>query len=230
MSILSSLISLSTIVGCVVGAVCLIRDDFVEIDLRLGVVRGYSPYISFLVPPTQGAGNHCDRQTVIKINFEKKYRGAKFHLHYGESPRLWTVDISDSPSGDGYGGDNRTTSNMAETQIHNRQMRIYGNNLSGHMDASTNGGLLIRTVDNFVKKGSRATLDISDERIAWTYNGVKDLIQSRFLYTLRGQPPEYGMLDYDVFVGFNRVVAGTFRNGSGICRASIKLYGYTGKF
>jgi hypothetical protein len=30
------------------------------------------------------------------------------------------------------------------------------------MDASSNGGLLIRTLDDFIRKGSRVKLDISD--------------------------------------------------------------------
>ena len=74
-------------------------------------------------------------------------------LDYGESPRLWTLDISDSAEGDGYGGDNGTDTSMAEAHVHNRQLRVYGNGLPGYMDASLNGGHLLHVMDDVVKKG-----------------------------------------------------------------------------
>ncbi|KAJ8299701.1 hypothetical protein KUTeg_023761 [Tegillarca granosa] len=201
-----------------------LQDNFVQIDLRDGRVSGFSPYISFVEPPRPGRSGTCSQQVVLKIDFSSKYHGAKIFLDYNEPPRLWTLDISDSPTGDGYGGDNGTTSNMAETQIHNKQLRVYGNLLPGHMDASSNGGLLITTIDDFVKKGSRTKIDISDERIEWKSGKHKDFIESKFLYTLSGQQPTYGLMDYNVYIGLNRVVAGNFRSGSGLCRVSISLY------
>lgn len=205
-------------------SVLAIDDNFVHINLRNGVVRGYSPYIEFIQSPLSVPGNGCNKQVVLKIKFSGKYHGAKFLLKYKEPPKFWTVDISDSPTGDGYGGDHGTTSNMAETQIHNKQLRIYGNDLPGHLDASSNGGLLIRTVDNFVKRGSRAKIDISNERVEWKSGKYKDFLESRFLYTLAGQEPLYGIRDDYVYVGLNRVVAGNFRNGSGLCEVTISLY------
>ena len=201
----------------------------VQIDLQRGVVRGYSKYISFVKHPSFSSGR-CDSQAVIKIDFSGPYKGAELVLHYGKSPRLWTLDISDSKTGDGYGGDDGTTSNMAEVQIHNRQMRIYGNMLPGYMDATSDGGLLIKTIDGFVTKGSKATINISDEKLEWARGKIKDFLQSKFLFTLNGQQTEYGEVDYNVFIGFNRVVAGSFRNGSGLCSVNIKLISFPGKY
>ncbi|VDI62204.1 signal peptide, CUB and EGF-like domain-containing protein 3 isoform X1 [Mytilus galloprovincialis] len=201
-----------------------LQDNIVDLDLRNGVVKGYSPYISFVQQPTKSGSFSCDKQVVLKIDFSGKYDGARFMFEYGEPPRMWTIDISDSPTGDGYGGDNGTTSNMAEMQVHNKQLRIYGNNLKGHMDASSDGGLLIRTIDDFIRKGSRVKMDISDERLEYKSGKTKDYIESRFLYTLKGQDTEYGLKDYSVYVGLNRVVAGSYRSGSGLCRATITLY------
>ncbi|KAL3842050.1 hypothetical protein ACJMK2_020115, partial [Sinanodonta woodiana] len=203
------------------------NDASVEIDLRHSIVRGYSPYVSFIEAPSLSPGNTCGSQAVLRIDFSGKYQGAKILLQYGETPYLWTLDISDSRTGDGYGGDNGTTSNMAEVQIHNKQMRIYGNMLPGYMDASSDGGLLIKTIDNFVNKGSRALIDISDERVEWR-SKVKDFLESKFLFTLNGQKPVHGEIDYYIYIGFNRVVAGSFRNGTGLCYATISLYSFAG--
>ncbi|XP_021356937.1 uncharacterized protein LOC110452627, partial [Mizuhopecten yessoensis] len=214
------IISVFTIIECLAER---LEDNVVHLDLRNGVVRGFSNHISFIHKPTTRPGRSCDKQVVLKLDFSGPYKEAKILLDYAEPPRLWTLDISDSPTGDGYGGDNGSTSNMAETQIHNKQFRIYGNNLPGHMDASANGGLLITTVDNFIRRGSTAKISISDERVEWKSGPHKDNIKSRFLYTLRGQQPLYGTVDYNVYVGLNRVVAGNFRSGSGLCSATIAL-------
>ena len=199
-------------------------NNFVEIDLRYGIVKGYSPYISFVSTPTTTPDRLCNGQAVIKMDFSGPYKGAKLLLDYGESPRLWTLDISDSPTGDGFGGDNGTTSNNAETQIHNRQLRIYGNSLPGYMEASTNGGNLMKVVDNFVKKGSKVSLDISDERVEWIQGRKRDYMESEFLFTLSRQATLFGRMEQDVFVGFNRVVRAPHRHGSGLCRVTISLY------
>ena len=108
-----------------------LEDNTVHINLRTGFVKGYSPYMSFIESPKAIPGNSCNKQVVLKIDFSGKYDGAKFTLLYGEPPTFWTLDISDSPTGDGYGGDNGTTSYMAELQIRNKQLRIYGNWPSG---------------------------------------------------------------------------------------------------
>lgn len=201
-----------------------------QIDLDRAIVRGYSNVVSFIQSPVRVSKTQCSVQAVVKIDFSRNYQGAKLLLHYGRSPKLWTLDISDSPTGDGYGNDDGTTSNMAEVQIHNRQMRIYGNTLPGYMDASSNGGLLIKTIDGFVSKNSKAILDISDERLQWSRGNINDFLESKFLFTLNGQETLYGEIEHNVYIGFNRVVAGNFRNGSGLCSATIQLYTFTGMY
>ncbi|XP_071100051.1 signal peptide, CUB and EGF-like domain-containing protein 1 isoform X2 [Haliotis cracherodii] len=199
-------------------------NNFVEIDLRYGIVKGYSPYITFVQTPTPTRDRTCAAQAVIRMDFSGPYKGAKFLLDYGESPRLWTLDVSDSPTGDGFGGDNGTSSNNAEAQIHNRQLRVYGNSLPGYMEASINGGNLLKVVDNFVKKGAKVSVDISDERIEWVQGRKRDYMESRHLFTLSGQKTEFGPVESNVYVGFNRVVRGKYRSGSGLCRVTISLY------
>ncbi|XP_052223870.1 signal peptide, CUB and EGF-like domain-containing protein 1 isoform X2 [Dreissena polymorpha] len=202
-------------------------ENTVHIDLQRAIVKGYSPYIHFLQTPSLSNGS-CASQAVVKVDFSGPYRGLELDLDYAKNPRLWTLDITDSPTGDGYGGDDGNTSNMAELQILNRQMRIYGNSLPGYMEAISDGGLLIRTIDDFASKGSKANIKISDERIDWSRGKIKDFLSSKYLFTLNGQTPQYGDVEYDVYFGFNRVVAGNYRNGSGLCSVTLRLLTYPG--
>ncbi|KAL4225594.1 positive regulation of smoothened signaling pathway [Mactra antiquata] len=204
-------------------AVCLTHDR-VQIDLQYSESpRGYSRYIHFLQTPTVSNTGACDRQAVVKIDFSGPFKGAELTLYYGKLPRSWTLDISDSPTGDGFGGDDGTTSNMAEVQILNRQMRIYGNMLPGYMDATSDGGLLIKVIDGFATKGSKAVISITDERLKWSRGKIDDYLDSKFLFTLSGQKPLFGEIEHDVYIGFNRVVAGNYRNGSGLCAVDVRL-------
>ncbi|XP_052824017.1 signal peptide, CUB and EGF-like domain-containing protein 1 [Octopus bimaculoides] len=199
------------------------KDNKVQIDLQEGIVSGYSPDVEFLTSPKESTNDRCTSQAVIKVDLSGKYRSVSLYLEYGETPKQWTLDISDSATGNGYGGDNGTTGNMAEVHICNKQLRIYGNNLPGYMDASENGGLLMKVVDNFVKKGAKVNVNISDESVEWSRGRKHGHLKSEYLFTLNGQQPSYGSVDYNIYIAFNRVVAGAYRNGSGLCKATILL-------
>ena len=197
----------------------------VRLDLRRGLVFGYSKSISFLATPEVSPRNRrCDRQAVIRIDLSGPFTAVRFALEY-DRPRLWTLDLADS-FGDGNGGDNGTTSNMAETQVYNRQFRVYGNSLPGYLEQSVDGGHLLKVADNVVGKKDRMVVEIADETVQWIpRHGYKQMIESKYLYTLNGQNTTYGEKDYYVYAGFNRVVATPARSGSGLCRVNITLKG-----
>ncbi|KAL8565414.1 hypothetical protein ACOMHN_029107 [Nucella lapillus] len=218
------------------------RDNAVSVDLRYGLVTSYSPYISFLQTPTaplpSGSNSHaCSSQAVVRVSLRGPYKGVRLELEYGDSPRLWTLDVTDSPLGNGYGGHNSTPAAvaMAEAHIHNRQLRVYGNGLPGYLDASLNGGHLLHVMEDVVKKGSRLWLDISDRRleIGMGRGATLQDMESPYLFSLGGRrhPPGGGSPagsagSYrDVYIGLNRVVAGTGgRVGNGLCKVDISLY------
>lgn len=106
-------------------------------------------------------------------------------------------------------------------------MRIYSNRLPGYLDATIDGGLLMRVEDDAVsaRKYSSLTIDVSDERVAWTQgdHGRRQFIESKYLYTLAGQDTLYGSVEQAIYVGFNRVVADHYRNGSGLCAVNITI-------
>jgi len=58
------------------------------------------------------------------------YCKANFVVEYEGQPSGWTVDIGDSPTNNGYGGDAGTTVNSAELQLLNNTMTAYSRALS----------------------------------------------------------------------------------------------------
>jgi len=104
-------------------------------------------------------------------------------------------------------------------------MRIYGNDLPGHRDVSIDGGHLLKVADRMVnRKHSRLVLDVSDGRLEWrARRSRRQFIESKFLFALRRGAG--GLL----YVGLNRVIAGDFRSGSGLCRALVSLFADRGQ-
>jgi len=104
-------------------------------------------------------------------------------------------------------------------------MRIYGNDLPGHHDVSIDGGHLLKVVDRVVnRKHSRLVLDVSNGRVEWrARRSRRQFIESMYLFSV--EPGSAGGL----YVGLNRVVAGDFRAGSGLCHVLVSLFADRGQ-
>lgn len=129
--------------------------------------------------------------------------------------------------------------------------------MPGHQEASVDGGHLLKVIDGIVRgrkqKNNHLVLDISDGRVEWRplatptskrtgrsnqprSAAARQFIESRFLYQLnRGVSRDNATSEDDyergaVYIGFNRVVGGNFRSGSGLCRATVQLFADTGSF
>jgi hypothetical protein len=118
----------------------------VDLDLRHGIVKGYSQYISFLSSPSpvtesesdsshgSGASNGgaCSARAVVRVDLTGPFNRVRLTLDYDRA-RLWTLDMADSPTADGYGGGSggngteneraQSEDSMAETQVGRKQMR-----------------------------------------------------------------------------------------------------------
>ncbi|WP_293337890.1 hypothetical protein [Microcoleus sp. CAWBG58] len=94
-----------------------------EIDLKTGAIAGtQNQFITVVQPPIDANGDSW-LETLVKINFQD-FTTVKFIVDYGETSSGWTVNIGDSASNDGYGGDVGTQSNDAEMQIANGNMAV----------------------------------------------------------------------------------------------------------
>ncbi len=159
-----------------------------------------------------------NNQTVFKLTLDPETTGfirAVFEIEYTDTPVDWTVNIGDSASNNGFGGDGGDQSNDAEMQVHTTTMNIYGNqNFPGN---------LLQTVEEVVSPDSTLVLEVSNEMLGWRYPGITDDLFSEFLYALDGQPDSDGPINFDIYAAFNRTIGEAGRNGSGVGRVVIKL-------
>ncbi|OQW90935.1 MAG: hypothetical protein BWK78_05880, partial [Thiotrichaceae bacterium IS1] len=174
------------------------------------------PAITFVSSPF---GN----QAVIKISFDPtvyQHNKAVFEVTYGGQPTGWTVDICDSKSCNGYGGDAGDTSNAAEVEINGTAFNVYSNTLEGYETQTTDGGLVLLNKPDVVTQGSTVSLEVSNEHVGWNFPTDKSELNSKYLFSLSGQAIP---LDYDVYAAFNRVIESTRRGGSGASSVKVVL-------
>ncbi len=119
--------------------------------------------ISFINEP-----NNNQAVTKITLDPASGYTKAIFEVTYDAEPTGWTVDICDSKSCNGYGGDAGHTSNAAEIEILNTSFNAYRNTLHGHPD-STGEPLNLFSKSVSINTETIVSLEISDERVGWNF-------------------------------------------------------------
>ena len=122
-------------------------NDMINLDLQKGIVTGSSPYITILSGPTAGKNRRtCDSQALVRIDVRGTDKPVRFTFQYGEDPMGWTFVISDCANDYGFGGNFNYSSNCASTQMINRQLRVYSNQLPGYIKETVDGHTLMKVV------------------------------------------------------------------------------------
>jgi hypothetical protein len=196
-------------------------------DLETGRGRIMSPQVSLMTRPEDSDGDGFF-ETVLKVNLDPTLGYTKMNvlLDYRGVPRGFTLNIGDSATNDGGGGDGWTQQRDAEMQVQDQMMSVFASDLGGSPLAATrlsqtvmgvqDGGLKVSVADMFLSHGSPySEMDFSD------CPPGADL-----LYALNGQPDTEGLVNYDIYVGLNRVIFGAPFNGrigSGLSKVYITL-------
>lgn len=172
----------------------------------------------------------CAKQGVATITFPQPLSGQpqrrllRFDLFFNVSlinkSSSFNFDIGDSLT-DGWGGDGGQTSNAAEVHSLRTNWLVYSNILPGYLSYITTAPLNVDNVPNAITE--HVTVTIGDEYVEFdNHAGFQRCYRSRYLFTLSGQTPTYGSVNYDIFFSMNRVVSTASRSGVGLCRAIIK--------
>lgn len=172
---------------------------------------------------------HREDALLIRANFDPAqtdYRRVLFVVQYsGRTPIGWTVNIGDSRSNDGYGGDGGHQANNAELRINGTQMMIYGRN-----NEAGRSPILVQVEEAAESRGVIA-LEVGNEQVRWwqpaggTGDGMFiEQVTSPYLFALDGQADAIGGVNYEVYAAFNRVIdGGAARNGRGVVRVDVRL-------
>ena len=149
-------------------------------------------------------------QALLKVNM-REHRRLKLKLDFDATPSGWSVNLGDSPSNNGYGGDAGQFSNDAEVQLLDEGLSVYGSDLLGE------GSHLFKSWAVKIRAGQSMIWEIADGE--FVCQGVGEL-RHPALFALAGQPDREGQVNYDLFIGLNRVVGGG-RSGSGLAGATL---------
>jgi len=187
------------------------------------------------------ANGDAYQETVISLDLDpaKGCNCAVFRIHYDTRPRGFTVDIGDSPTSDGFGGDAGTTVFSAEAQV-----------LEDTLSVFTAEGPRAGPIEDLIRSRlpsiDRMVLElrVCDQSIALEVSSeskrepaVRTLLQTprtARLFALRGERDPQATLrsgeaDTVIYAAFNRVIASLkgapekHRVGSGVRRVEVFL-------
>ena len=189
------------------------------INLRNGDVRGFDPAVRAIALskysvapfPTCPTGDWWKAFVTLDLQpIGGTPRTAFFTVEYEGTPLGWTVDIGDSPTDDGYGGNDGTSEKAAEVQVVSQLLSVFDDNTGvyGQVDqlltqqlSLTNGSLKFGVADQILAVGQPRT--------------ILQTPVTKHLFTLPDAPDPGG--PYSIYAGFNHVVkqAQTDRYGCG---------------
>jgi hypothetical protein len=189
------------------------------IDLKTGLTFGTPPpQVTVLSPPTDSNFDTW-REAVLKINLTGGCTQANIVVEYEGKPTGWSLNLGDSPTNNGFGGDSGTTPNAAELEILDDALNVYG----AFRPTTDPPG----TVDRIL----RQEVQLKD-------SAIKFVVRNQFLsispaYTWLQTPaiqrlfaiPDAASTDgSNIYLGINRVISGPGnRVGTGARRVLITL-------
>ncbi|KAL4228393.1 hypothetical protein ACF0H5_011441 [Mactra antiquata] len=159
---------------------------------------------------TLGGGDYCCVKTprcgrkmlkiLLELDDRKRRDGHMFN-------------VGDSPSNDGYAGDAGHQYCDAEVYGIHPSVAVYTNDYGGATHLSTFANVL-RNANKYV------TLYVSNEFVRIKSDiGTTRSLCNEYLFCLNGQPDLN--VNQDIYIGLNRVIRSTMRNGFGVCSATI---------
>ncbi len=164
-----------------------------------------------------------DGKAVLKLVLDPKtteYRKARIELVLGDKIEGHILNIADSATCNGFGGDGATQSRDSEAQIVNADFSIFGDDMGPDGDKK-----VLASEKSFARPDSSVSFTLSNNFLSWqTSDGMTGSVDSPFLFSLDGQEDKEGPVNYDIFIGLNRVVGGDYRSGTGVKKALIKLF------
>jgi hypothetical protein len=160
-----------------------------------------------------------DKEALIKVDLRNFKRLRLTALFTGPCQR-WALDVGDSSTNDGYGGDAGTRFYDAELELRDGALSVYGSDL---LQAAPRH---LKTWNKAVAAGDTVTLEIANEEFSFEGPSGPKSMKDKALFALAGQSdPDNGYaVDYDIYIGVNRVISGRpDRKGSGIGRLKVEL-------
>ena len=183
---------------------CIIYIENNTIDINNSAIKLVEPQVN--------------NQALVKLNLHpSQYAKARFEVHYKTEPIGYTLNIGDSETNNAGGGDGYTQARDAEVDITDGNFMIFRNDYG-----RPNNGYLDR-LENVVSAEDTVIIEVADGYTKIEYPQGSQEYVNEYLYALNGQEDFEGPVNYDIFAAFNRVIDGTYRNGTGVDYVVITL-------
>ena len=192
-------------------------------DLSSGVHRIASPLVTLVEPPLDSNADGF-YETVVKVNLDPLSGFTKLYavLDYDGVPTGFTINIGDSATNNGGGGDAATQERDSEMQIEEQLLTVFASDMGRGVPIS-------RTVKGIADSALKVTVANMFLGTGGVHSEL-DFSQcppgADLLFALAGQPDSEGPVNYDIYVGMNRVIFGAPDNGrigAGLARVSLRL-------
>lgn len=160
-----------------------------------------------------------------------KYTSAMFSIYNQGGYSGYMLNIADSSTCNGGGGDGRTQTHDSEVDIQNNVMRIYQSDLGNgaKVQLPSDGDSDAYARYNFFYNGERKRMRIDNNRVSWWAGyGMEETAETvlhRNIFALDGQDDPEGPENYKIYAGINRTVGASYRSGTGITTVYVYVEG-----
>ncbi|KAI0234907.1 hypothetical protein LSAT2_014726 [Lamellibrachia satsuma] len=171
---------------------------------KISVLPGNTPNVLWTSKPMSNAGR-CALQGVLQITPPNWARSVSFHMAF-ENSTLFSFNIGDSPTNNGWAGDSRSTQYDAEIHSYNTNLKVFRSDV---------GGSNLVTSNKSVKKAMLLRLS-HNQMYATDYEHINYYKE------------DIGLFSFDtMYMGLNRVVQSyrgrATRTGRGLCSVCIQF-------
>ncbi len=162
------------------------------------------------------------RTALLHIDM-KKHKRMAIELEFSSPSVEWSFNLGDSNTNNGWGGDSMTAINDAEIQILNGNLEVYGSDLLEHYKEFPAKERFMKRWENVAGDGRTVRLEIADGEVTYIdEDGQRESFQHPALFALSGQDDAEAGVNYDLYLGVNRVVMGG-RTGSGLDKVKVRF-------
>lgn len=164
----------------------------------------------------------CWHAAVVTVEVPQECTGVAVWVEYDGEPEGWTVDIGDSPTDNGFGGDagSQPAGQNAEVQVLDNILSVFG-------AASVAGGVEQLASQHLALDDGALRFVAQNQFLSWgqPFSSLESPSQER-LFFLPDNP--VAPANRTLYVGLNRVISpvagqNTSRNGCGLRRAIITV-------
>jgi hypothetical protein len=155
----------------------------------------------------------CPETRILKLDIEipETCSAAVIWLQYEGEPSGWTLNVGDSPTNNGFGGD-------AGSTVHNGELQVLDDNLAFYNAAGVPEEVDQLTSQTLALRDGALNVVVSNQHVSWSQPyGSLDSAGLERLFAV----PDMTADGRKIYLGVNRVVSGTSRLGCGARRVMV---------